>query len=263
MTITASALSLGLSVGEGAAPAPAGASVPDERAVLSAGTDPSYRRERLVFADRFSGTRLNRANWSPYDSPGHAGNGLRRASALALDGKGHLVLTARMVAGQVVSGGMALRRSRAYGYYEFRVRTERDPTGTMSGVVLTWPRSGNWPADGELDMYETGNRPNTRKPFHTFVHFGSANNQYYYTHAADAAEWQTIAMEWATSAIKIYRNGALVWTVADRGAIPRVPHRLCIQLDAMTSRSLATPVRMYVDYVRIWRHKPRASRRAG
>jgi hypothetical protein len=60
-------------------------------------------------------------------------------------------------------------------------------------------------------------------------------------------------MDWTASAIKIYRDGSLVWTLTDAAAIPDVAHRLCIQLDAMVTRTLTQPVRMYVDYVRIWK----------
>jgi hypothetical protein len=207
----------------------------------------------LVFDDEFNGTTLDTTRWTPYYSAGNGGHGLRRPSAFTLDGNGNLVVTARMVDGQIVSGGMSARQNYTYGYFEFRVKTEIDPTGTMNGVVLTWPQSGNWPTDGELDVYETGNNASTRTPFHSFVHYTSSNKQYYFTHLADAAQWHVIAMDWTASALKIYRDGMLVWTLTDAAAIPDVAHHLCIQLDAMVTRTLTQPVRMYVDYVRIWK----------
>ncbi|MDQ3851171.1 MAG: glycoside hydrolase family 16 protein [Actinomycetota bacterium] len=207
---------------------------------------------RLVFEDTFDGTTLNTSEWAPYDSPGHAGRGLRRPSAFSLDGDGNLVVTARMVDGQIVSGGMALGRDYTYGRFEFRVRTEPDPTGTMSGVVLTWPESGRWPVDGENDIYETGSDPGTRSPFFTFVHYGETNEQHLYRHEADASRWHTMAMDWTRSAIRIYRDGELVWTLTDPAAIPHVAHHLCIQLDPTATRTLTAPVRMLVDYVRIY-----------
>jgi beta-glucanase (GH16 family) len=204
-----------------------------------------------VFQDDFYGNALNASAWSPYNSAGHAGNGLRRPSAFAVDGQGHLVITAQNVNGQIVSGGMANRVNQTYGLYEFRVRTDPDPTGTMSGVVLTWPQSGRWPQDGENDIYETGTRA-SRDPFGSFVHFGKSNDQRFHLHNADAAQWHTMAMDWRPKAIKIYRDGALVWTITDPKAIPHTPHHLCIQLDAFANRQLGAPVRMYVDWVRIY-----------
>jgi hypothetical protein len=61
-----------------------------------------------------------------------------------------------------------------------------------------------------------------------------------------------MAMDWSPSAIKIYRDGALVWTITDPAAIPDVPHHLCIQLDALGSGTLTQRVRMAVDWVRIY-----------
>jgi hypothetical protein len=206
----------------------------------------------LVFDDEFDGTSLNTTSWSRYNSVGNAGNGLRRPEAISLDGNGHLVITAQMVNGQLVSGGMSNRLNLTYGYFEFRVRTDPDPTGTMSGVVLTRPQSDNSPIDGENDMYETGADVNTRNPFHSYVHYGANNSQYYFAHNADGAQWHTIGMAWSPTAIDIYRDGALVWTVSDVAAIPDVPHHICVQLDARFTRTLTAPVTMDVDYVRIY-----------
>lgn len=206
----------------------------------------------LVFQDNFDGSRLNTQLWTPYYSRGNAGHGLRRPWAFTLDGKGNLVVTARMVNGVLVSGGMAGRRHYTYGRFEFRVRTEPDPAGVTSGVVLTWPTSGNWPVDGENDMYETGHSASGRFPFGSYVHYGARNNQYEFIHRADGAQWHTIAMDWTRRAITIYRDGRLVWRLTDERAIPDVPHHLAVQLDPVTRGRLARPVRMYVDYVRVY-----------
>jgi beta-glucanase (GH16 family) len=206
----------------------------------------------LVFDDEFDGNTLETSKWSPYYSAGNGGNGLRRPSALTLDGHGNLVVTAQMVSGQIVSGGMSTKPHFTYGRFETRVRTDIDPTGTMSGVVLAWPQSGRWPEDGELDIYETGAAANTRTPFYSFVHYGASNQQYYFAHNADGAQWHTLAMEWSAGAIQIFRDGALVWTVTDNAAIPDVAHLLTVQLDAIATRSLSGPVTMDVDYVRVY-----------
>jgi hypothetical protein len=215
-------------------------------------TPPSPPGRRLLFEDDFNGSTLDATSWSRYNSPGNAGHGLRRPSAITLDGQGHLVITAQMIDGRLVSGGMSNALNRAYGRFEFRVRTDPDPTGTMSGVVLTWPQSGHWPEDGENDIYETGALSGTRRPFGSFVHFGRTNEQSSFRHDADASQWHTMAMDWAPGYIRVYRDGALVWTLSNRGEIPHVPHHLCIQLDAVADHALTTPVRMYVDYVRIY-----------
>jgi hypothetical protein len=206
----------------------------------------------LVFQDNFDGTTLDTANWAPYDGAGHGGNGLRRPWALSV-ASGNLIMTGRMVDGKIVSGGMSHRHDQTYGRYEFRVRTDNDPTATMSGTVMTWPKYQWAPQFTETDMYETGHRTN-RRPFNTFVHYGyTYSTQKQFSHDSDASQWHTIAMDWRSSALKMYRDGVLVWTLTDTAAIPDVMHHLNIQLDARANNWLTTPVRMYVDYVKIWR----------
>jgi beta-glucanase (GH16 family) len=209
-------------------------------------------RLQLVFDDEFAGPTLDLKRWEPYNSPGNGGHGLRSPSAFGFDGRGDLVVTAQMSNGVLVSGGMASRLNQTYGYYEFRVRTEADPTGTISGVVLTWPQSGQWPTDGETDMYETQDGGG-HTPFRSFVHFGSDNQQHYTTHEADGAKWHVIGMAWSPDSITLYRDGVRVWRTTDPKAIPHVPQHVCIQLDATSNGTLNGPVRMYVDYVRVWR----------
>lgn len=205
---------------------------------------------KLVFHEDFTGRTVDTTRWSVYDGPGHAGNGLRKPSAFRLAG-GCLVITAQMHHGQLVSGGMAHKQNFRYGRFAFRVRTEADASAATSGVVLTWPQSERWPQDGENDLYETGLNPR-RKAFETFIHYGDTPaTQYHFSHAADAKEWHIVLMEWTEKTLKIYRDGKLVWTLRDEKAIPDVPHHLCLQLDAF-KKSMGKPVRMYVDWVKIY-----------
>jgi hypothetical protein len=208
---------------------------------------------QLVQSDDFNGSALDTTKWSVYGPwiPGHAGNGIRASSAVSV-GNGLLTITAKMIDGTLVSGGTSNRLNQTYGRFEFRVRTDADPSQATSGVVLTWPGSGNWPIDGENDIYETGTEAD-RTPFASFIHYGATNKQYWFHHTgADGTQWHTMAMEWEPSAIRIYRDGALVWTVTDTVAIPDVAHHLAIQLDAFKG-SMTGTVRLQVDWVRIYK----------
>jgi hypothetical protein len=188
--------------------------------------------------------------WTAYGPrwPGNGGNGIRDQSALSVRG-GVLTITARMVNGTLVSGAVASKLNITYGRVEFRVRTDPDPSGATSGVVLMWPQSNRWPIDGETDIYETGTDTD-RRPFSSFVHFGADNQQVWIGHDADGTRWQAMAMEWTPSAIRFYRDGALVGEVTDPQAIPHVPQHLAIQLDAFSPTMTGT-VHMQVDDVRI------------
>ncbi|MBE7177484.1 MAG: glycoside hydrolase family 16 protein [Mucilaginibacter polytrichastri] len=208
---------------------------------------------KLVFEDNFDGTSVDTTHWAMYDGPGHAGNGLRKPSAFTVR-KGLLMITAQMQNGRLVSGGMAHKGNFRYGKFAFRVRTEPDPSGATSGVVLTWPQSERWPQDGENDMYETGQNPR-RKPFETFIHYGDRpETQYHFRHEADAKAWHIIEMEWSADQLILFRDGKRVWTLDDKDAIPDVPHHLCLQLDAF-KKSMGNPVRMYVDWVRVYQRR--------
>jgi hypothetical protein len=213
------------------------------------------RRMKLVFSDEFNSTRLNTYKWSAYNSKGYVG-GYRRPSAIRTDGR-KLTITASMFGGSVISGGISARSSYRYGRYVFRVRTEPDPTGTMSGVVLTWPRSNLSPPEGENDMYETG-RFGGHYPFYSFIHYGgrrgddNSDAQYRYVQNANSAQWHTITMDWTPRMLVLYRDGRQVWTLRNAAAIPDVLHRICLQLDTRAYTRLSRPVRMYVDFVRIY-----------
>jgi beta-glucanase (GH16 family) len=212
----------------------------------------SLKGWRLVMSDYFKGSAVDSTKWRVYGPwiPGHAGNGIRDGSAVTV-ANDLLTITAKMVNGTLVSGGMSNKFDQTYGFYEFRVRTDADPGLVTSGVVLTWPQSQNWPVDGENDIYET-TLDADRDPIKSFVHYGATNKQYWFHHSnATGQAWHNMAMEWDSSAIRIYRDGILAWTVTDRAAIPDVAHHMSIQLDAF-KKSMTGSVRLQVDWVRIY-----------
>ena len=206
----------------------------------------------LVMSDDFDGSAVDTSKWRVYGPwiPGHAGNGVRDGSAITV-ANGRLTITAKMVNGTLVSGGMSNRLDQTYGFYEFRVRTDADPSVATSGVVLTWPQSQKWPIDGENDIYET-TADADRDPIKSFVHYGADNKQYWFHHTSGGAAWHTMAMEWDASAIRIYRDGILAWTLTDKAAIPDVAHHMSIQLDAF-KKSMSGTVQLEVLWVKIYK----------
>jgi beta-glucanase (GH16 family) len=204
---------------------------------------------QLVFEENFDGIAVDTNIWRQYYGGGHVGNGLRRPEAFSVE-NGLLVVTAKMKDGKLVSGGMAHKQDFTYGKYEFKVRTEKDSTLATSGVVLTWPQSGKWPVDGELDIYETMTNAQ-RNPFYSVIHYAADNKQIQHNHNFDATQWHFITMEWFPDVIHIYRDGEKVFTVTDKDAIPQVPHHVCIQLDAFKTE-MTGEVKMYVDWLKIY-----------
>ena len=80
------------------------------------------------------------------------------------------------------------------------------------------------------------------------------HKQHHKEHKFDVREWHVVAMEWEEEHIKVYVNEKLQWTLTDKNAIPQAPHRLCIQLDAF-KKQMVDPVRMQVDWVKIYQRK--------
>ena len=205
---------------------------------------------RLVMSDDFSGTTVDTTKWRVYGPnwTGHGGNGLRDGRAVSIQ-NGRLTITAQMLNGVLVSGGMKARLSQTYGRYAFRARIDADPSGATTGVVLTWPTSENWPAEGENNIWETTTA--SRYPFSSFIHYSPQNWQYWFHHYADGTQWHDMVMEWEPNEIRIYRDGQQVFKVTDTYAIPDWPHNLGLQLDAFKPW-MSGAVRMEVDDVRIY-----------
>ncbi len=212
----------------------------------------AHHYTRRVVDDEFSGKTVNTSNWFLYSGPGNAGRGLRSPSAVTVNGRGDLVITASMSSGHVVSGGLQWRSTKGYvyGHYEFRVKTEADPSGNMSGVVLQWPTSGQR-YDGEEDYYETGDK---RTAINVFLHHlvNNGTSQDYFGLRTDPTKWHTVAVDWQRSSMTIYVDGIRVYTDRNPAAMTSKPHRIAMQFDASTLQPLARPVHMYVDYVRFY-----------
>lgn len=218
-------------------------------------------RFERVFRDDFNGSAIS-SNWRQYHSIGNNEYGLRRPAANTVS-NGRLFITAQMIDGKLVSGGMAHNYDQLYGKYVVKVRTDQDPDLATSGVVLTWPESQVHPRDGENNIYESLTYDADRSPFYTVVHkpFGSHSDHVIRVHNADGTKFQIMTMEWTPEGITIIREGpgganaVDRWTLAETSEdlIPDVPHHVTIQLDAW-KQSMSSVVRMEVDYIEVYKY---------
>ncbi len=212
----------------------------------------------LVMRDDFNESSIG-SQWHVWPAGDNSGYGPRRLENISV-GDGRLLLEAYMDGGTLYTAGMNHHHAQTYGKYRFRARTDVDPNRALSGVILTWPAAGDHLRNGENNIYETLAHQDspTRSPFYSFIHkpfAANASQQEYKIWRADAAQWQTMTMEWTPDRITITRDGGETWTVDETGAdlIPDVPHRFHIQLDAW-QHSISGYVTMEVDFAEVYRY---------
>ncbi|MEM7342073.1 MAG: carbohydrate-binding domain-containing protein, partial [Actinomycetota bacterium] len=255
----------------------------DARAVEPVSAQPAREPldAELVYRQDFSDGAITTDEWIVYDSIGNAGYGLRRPSAIsvvadseATEGGHLLAITADMGTGdeadQLVSGGMMLKVEQTYGRYTMRVRTEPDPDLVTTGVGLLWPVSENWPADGEIDFYETWRDRLSRVPVDLSLH-DQVDGQHVVDgltlvdgsgDPVDGSQWHTYQLDWRPDYLAVSVDGGPPQVLPQiEASLPDVPMRLAIQLDAWQpdyapgeQPTISAPVRMYVDWVSVERY---------
>lgn len=122
----------------------------------------------------------------------------------------------------------------------------------MSGEVATWPQAQLAPEWTENDLHSTGAIANNRFVFTSYIRFDTRNPQKLFRQPSGPSKWHTIQMDWTPDRLDVTRDGALVWSIQPKLFIPDVLHHVTIQLDARRMSALKRPVRMWVDYVRIY-----------
>ena len=173
-----------------------------------------------VLDEGFDGSSVDTAVWAIGE--GSAGQGVQQPNAVSVSG-GALNITAQMLEGTLVTGGLQHRSSQMYGRWEVRVRTDADASGVMNGRVFT---------------------------------AGSGSSHIIYDTGATGTAWHTMAVEWTPTSVKYFTDGALVRTVdeTDGGdVVPDVAHTLSIRYNAGAG-TLPTNVTMQVDYVKVWEY---------
>ena len=219
-------------------------------------------------------------DWVAYDSIGHAGWGLRRPSAVdvvvspSAFGGGLLTITADMGRGpeadRLVSGGVKLLKPQTYGRYTVRLRADPDPDQVTSMVALLWPRSNQWPRDGEINIVETLDFRTTREPVESTLHWldpdasepfdGDDDDKSQFVHPGiSGVDWHTYVLEWRPDLVSVSIDGAepLVMST-DPAEIADWDMEPTLQLDAFDppdepgrQPTVGASVTMYIDYLLI------------
>lgn len=143
------------------------------------------------------------------------------------------------------------RYNQLYGRYEVRFRAD-SVTGYKVAWLL-WPKSEDWPEDGEIDFPEG----ELSKGFNAYLHWQggtSDNSQYQYKGILNDEKWHTAVTEWRPESVRFYMDGVLLGEATDR--IPNTPMRWVLQTE--TTLTGVTPAsssgEIDIDYVRIWKY---------
>lgn len=204
------------------------------------------------WADEFSGSTLDPGDdrdpgWAVYNSPGHAGNGLRRPSQVSVSGGVMRQVGTR----NALSAGMLLKgHDERRGRWEFRMRALQTDVGgrPYHAVVALLPvgvpyNSGERDIDiAEADVNEPG--------AWLFVHHPPFRQAYMRANL-NLAAWHTYAVEIANDHLTWFVDGVPKATIRNRAALPTTPMAMNVQLDPFVPSGL-NPAQLQVDYVRFY-----------
>lgn len=216
----------------------------------------------LSFQDEFSGSSLDPSTWQPnwfgssdteITGPASTSSDSCADPAMATVSGGELrlrVVRRRCLgyryAGAAVSSNPAAGGNFqfTYGYIEFRAILPAED-GIWSAL---WTNGQNWPADGEIDVMESG--------------LPSASTQGWYYHSSSgvsgdgvaipgaSTRWHTYAAYWEPGRIRWYDDGDLVGT--QTSGVIDVPHYLALTATDWRPSNPSGPATTRVDYVRVW-----------
>jgi beta-glucanase (GH16 family) len=221
---------------------------------------PAFAQWSLVWQDEFEGSALDGSKWSAVNNCGDKRNSEQQcymASAVAV-GNGVLTITGSQQAqsgfsytsGAVKTG---TKFTQAYGRFEFRAQLPAGGQGVWPALWLYPPNQ--WPP--EIDVLEAINSMST---IYMTYHWGTSSTHQSdggNTTIADPAGWHVYAVEWETSSIRWYIDGALAKTHTGSD-VTNIPMQLYINLalggswPGSVGVSTVFPQVMHVDYVRVY-----------
>jgi beta-glucanase (GH16 family) len=171
---------------------------------------------------------------------------------------GQLVIRGYQEKGRWVTGGLRVT-SAADGtpYGRYLVRFRIDKARGIEYVLLLWPDSERWPADGEVDFAEDegGNRLASTA---SLVTAGAPIQRRL---AKDNGQWHVMGVDWTPKSL-VYTIDGVEWGRVSSPLVPTSAHHLAIQTQAEPcGRSwgpcpdATTPaeVDLQVDWVAIYR----------
>ncbi|WP_245827754.1 DUF7594 domain-containing protein [Sinomonas mesophila] len=199
----------------------------------------------VVAGDEFNYTGApDAAKWNVYDSPGHAGNGIRSPQQVTVDGS-TMVMTGTP---DGTTAGMGAKfANQKYGRWEVRAAGSGDNEYHL--VSILWPDSENWPCDGEVDYAETTGAWDVIR---FFLHYSCSNSQVSAQKTLDVARFHNYAIDWSPAGMIGYVDGVEWFRDTDPAHQPPGSMHQTLQLDWFPDGTTNGAGEMRVDWVRVY-----------
>lgn len=226
---------------------------------------------KLVWRDEFDGTELDAAKWR-HRSLGARNGAFISADCSQLDGKGHLVITAKKVGDEYHGGMIATDKTQLWtrGYFECRLKVATEPgintAFWLQGDHVADPDRGKAKPDDtlhngtEIDILEYIARQGE------VAHFNLHWNGYGKTHRSMPSDafvpglrqgFHTYAVEWTELGYTFFIDGRRVWQSTE--AISGAPEYIVLDLEiskwAGGIETAMLPASAVFDWVRVWQKK--------
>jgi beta-glucanase (GH16 family) len=226
---------------------------PGPRLPMPTGNIPGWRQ---VFADDFTGHRLNPAKWRSYwGQPGGDPGGFFSPSHVTVS-NGMLVISGyrdRALGGRWATGGVSSSPGLVQTYGKYEVRFRLDPGVGVGHALLLAAANGQWPPELDFSEDDASNRSRTL----TTLHYGRHDSKISRLLTVNLTQWHTLGVEWTPGRLVYTLDGA-DWATVTSPHVPSIPMVMDIQTQTwLCAHSWAqcpdsrTPsvVRMYVDWV--------------
>ncbi len=204
-----------------------------------------YGWGKVVAGDEFNYKgQPDSKKWRVYESKGHAGRGLRRASAWKVDG--NVATVTGSTAG--VTGGMSARYGQKYGRWEARMKTNKRDSQYHPNILL-WPDVSHRSCP-EVNFAES-TTDTTKIKF--FLHYGCKPLQTSAQKTIDTTTWHTYAVEWTPTGMTGYIDGVVWFRDSNKAHLPAGKMHASLQLDWFPqARKTPRTSSMSVAWIRVY-----------
>ncbi len=212
-------------------------------------TSPVTQAFSQVFSDDFTGTAIDKTQWTVYDNPtGSLGHSAK--NVVVHDGMLTLKTAYDATVGKFTTGGLCLcpskgSRAQTYGEWDIRARVS---AGDSRALAMLWPMQG-WPP--EIDFMEMGGQgaQGLRQQNTQSLHYDVDNKMIHSNELADFTQWHTIGVQWGPGFLRYLLDGQVASTIV-QPYVPSQLMRLGLATAPLIGGVTTQPVNYDIDWVK-------------